>query len=252
MYRKKGVPAEGDLVVCTVERVEDTGIFVDLDEYECKGVIRIDEVSTKRVKRIKEFAKPGQKLVCKVLSVNPYSKFVDLSLKRVNENQKKAKINEYKLEKIAIQVVESLSQKLNIPIEETHKILDILYDKYEKLYPFFQEVVLNGKELLREAGVPEQYIDPLFEAICQRIKPKIYIKEGELEITTLDKEGIRRIKEFLKKLIEFGVEIKYISAPKYYFKLEAKDPRELNKKYQEFLKLVEENKNGLNVKITEK
>ncbi len=240
MYKKKGLPEEGDLVVCTVTKVEKAAVFVDLDEYDAKGVIRIDEVVAGRIRTLKGIVEPGRKVVCKVLRVDPNTKILELSIRRVSEGLKRQKLAEYKREQIAIQLVESLSKKLGISIEEAHKILDKLYEYTDLLYPFFQEVILKGPKLLKEAGVPEQYIEPLYELIKQRIPPPIYTKEGEVILQVLHKEGIIIIKNILLEASKrYNVKWIYYGAPRYGFKIETGDPKELNQKYKEFKEYLE-------------
>src|SRR5438445_450446 len=95
-------PDEGELVVCTVANVKNFGAFVTLDEYESKeGFIHIAEVSSGWIKYIRDYVREGQKVVCKVLKVDPEKGHIDLSLKAVNEHQRREKIQEGKNEQKA-------------------------------------------------------------------------------------------------------------------------------------------------------
>src|SRR4030065_1291132 len=86
-------PGGGELVVCSVSNVKNFGAFVALDEYEGKeGFIHIAEVSSGWIKYIRDYVREGQKVVCKVLRVDPSKGQVDLSLKAVNGHQRRAKI----------------------------------------------------------------------------------------------------------------------------------------------------------------
>ena len=65
-------PEVGDLVVATVKRVEDYGAYVKLDEFAgIEGLVHISEMATTWVRNIRDHAREGQKLVLKVLRVNP-------------------------------------------------------------------------------------------------------------------------------------------------------------------------------------
>jgi len=95
-------PDEGELVVCTVSNVKNFGAFVTLDEYESKeGFIHIAEVSSGWIKYIRDYVREGQKVVCKVLKVDKEKGHIDLSLKAVNEHQRREKIQEWKNEQKA-------------------------------------------------------------------------------------------------------------------------------------------------------
>src|SRR2546421_1696472 len=95
-------PDEGELVVCTVTNVKNFGAFVTLDEYEAKeGSIHIAEVSSGWIKYIRDYVREGQKVVCNVLKVDKDKGHIDLSLKPVNEHQRREKIQEWKNERNA-------------------------------------------------------------------------------------------------------------------------------------------------------
>src|SRR5919108_4900543 len=99
MVRGKEYPDEGELVVGTVRLVENFGAFVKLEEYPTKeGFLHIAEVSTGWVKRIRDHVREQARVVCKVLHVDPARGHVDLSLKKVNEHQKREKIQDWKNE----------------------------------------------------------------------------------------------------------------------------------------------------------
>lgn len=99
---RKGWPELDELVVCSVQQVKDFGAFTSLDEYGGKeGLIHISEVATGWVKYIRDHVREGQKIVCKVLDVNPSKHHIDLSLKDVNDHQRREKIQDWKNEQKA-------------------------------------------------------------------------------------------------------------------------------------------------------
>src|SRR6266480_2960343 len=86
-------PEVGDLVVATVKRVEDYGAYVKLDEFAgIEGLVHISEMATTWVRNIRDHAREGQKLVLKVLRVNPQRNQIDLSLRRVTGREKSEKL----------------------------------------------------------------------------------------------------------------------------------------------------------------
>lgn len=92
MEKMNDIPEIGDLVVVTVTKVEKFGAEVKLDEYkDLNGFIHIAEVANGWVRYIRDHLREGQKTVCKVLQIDSRRKSVDLSLKRVNEHQKREK-----------------------------------------------------------------------------------------------------------------------------------------------------------------
>lgn len=75
-------PDEGELIVGTVYKVLNYGAFAKLEEYQGKeAFIHISEVSSGWVKNIRDHVRENQKIVCRVLRVNPKKGHVDASLK---------------------------------------------------------------------------------------------------------------------------------------------------------------------------
>ena len=94
-------PDEGELIVGTVYKVLNYGAFAKLEEYQGKeAFIHISEVSAGWVKNIRDHVRENQKIVCRVLRVNPKKGHVDASLKRIREDQRTKKIQHWKIEQI--------------------------------------------------------------------------------------------------------------------------------------------------------
>src|SRR5882762_11961032 len=123
-------PDEGELVVCTVTNVKNFGAFVTLDEYESKeGFIHIAEVSSGWIKYIRDYVREGQKVVCKVLKVDQEKGHIDLSLKAVNDHQRREKIQEWKNEQKAEKLLSIVAERLGKPVDALwqefgYKLLD--------------------------------------------------------------------------------------------------------------------------------
>src|SRR3990167_2288757 len=117
LFKKQDFPEEGDLVLCTVTSVQFHSVFVDMDEYKRGGMIHISEVSPGRIRNIRDFVKEGKKIVCKVLRINKEKGYIDLSLRRVNESEKRRKIDQIKREQNAENIVELSAKKLDMKTE---------------------------------------------------------------------------------------------------------------------------------------
>ena len=53
LYRRENYPAEDELVLCTVTKVLNHAVFVNLDEYDKGGLIHISEVAPGRIRNIR-------------------------------------------------------------------------------------------------------------------------------------------------------------------------------------------------------
>ena len=226
LFKKQDFPEESELVLCTVTSVQFHSVFVNLDEYDKGGMIHISEVSPGRIRNIRDFVKEGKKIVCKVLRINQEKGYIDLSLRRVNEAEKRRKIDDIKKEQNSEKIVELAAGKIGIKTEELYKkISDKITQKYSNLHEFFEEAAKNGS-LLEELGLEKKYLKIIDETIKQRIKaPEVSIT-GKLKITTFAPNGIDIIKESLKKAEDAAngnVSINYLGSGLYRFMVKAPD-----------------------------
>src|SRR3989338_5829963 len=199
LFKKQDFPEEGELVLCTVTSVQFHSVFVDIDEYGKGGLIHISEVSPGRIRNIRDFVKEGKKIVCKVLRINEEKGYIDLSLRRVNESEKRRKIDDIKKEQNAEKIVEIAAGKIGIKTEDLYnEISEKTAKKYASLHEFFEEAA-KDESLLEKLNIDKKYIKIIDETIKQRIKPAEVEIIGKLRITTFAPNGIETIKESLKK-----------------------------------------------------
>jgi len=152
MVRGLEYPETGDLVVCTVNNVKNFGAFVSLEEYGGKeGFIHITEVASGWIKYVRDYVREGQKIVCKVLKVDPSKGHIDLSLKQVNEHQKREKIQEWKNEQKAEKLLEIVAGKLGKNPDWCYEeFATALVQKFGTLYHAMEECSMDEKTLERE------------------------------------------------------------------------------------------------------
>jgi translation initiation factor 2 subunit 1 len=98
MIKKTGFPEEGELLLCTVTKIFGHSVFVNIEEYGRSGMVHISEISPGRIRNLRDYVVEGKKIVCAVLRVNKEKGHVDLSLRRVNEGQRRKKLEQIKQE----------------------------------------------------------------------------------------------------------------------------------------------------------
>src|SRR5487761_1775868 len=102
------MPDEGELVLATVTEISPHGVYVTLDEYgRLPAFLHISEIATGWVRDIERYAKPGQKIVLKVIRINKMRKEIYLSHRQVNGEKRKEKIIEVKKSEKAKSIVEA-------------------------------------------------------------------------------------------------------------------------------------------------
>ena len=218
-------PSQGDLVVCTVAKVMDFGVFAELDEYDRKeGLIHISEVAAGWVKYIRDYLREGQKIVCKVLSVNPKRGHIDLSFKDVNEHQRRDKIQEWKSE---LRAGKWLSFAIGDETLE-RQLADTLLDSFGSLYNAFEETVISSKSVLIDAGIDEECASKIEEVAIENVKiPSVDIT-GFLDLTCPAPDGVDAIKRSLAAAAIVDdecvtLDISYVGAPRYRIHVTAPD-----------------------------
>ncbi len=215
--RKQGYPEEGELVLCTVTNIYHHSVFVDLDEYGRSGLIHISEISPGRIRNLREFVAEGKKIVCVVLRINKEKGHIDLSLRRVNESQKRRKLSEIKMEQTSEKIVEQIAKKYKKePKQFYDQVMAAISKEYRELRFCFVDVA-NGAAKLIDLGVDKKSADDLTEMITTRMKPQEVEIRGDLKITSYAPDGIERIKGTLLKIIAEDKEItlKYKGAGAY-------------------------------------
>lgn len=218
-------PEEGDLVVCTVQHVKDFVAFVSLDEYNGReGLIPISEIATGWIKYIRDHIREGQKVVCKVLNVDTSRGHIDLSLKDVNEHQRRETIREWKNESKASKWISFAAEASG---GSADAIESALYKKYGDLYTAFEDIVMNGAGVVGEMGLPETSVDALVAVAKENVRiPKVTVA-GNIILTSPKPDGVNIIRRALRsaepKIADVEIELTYIGAPAYRIKVTAQD-----------------------------
>lgn len=218
-------PIEGELVVCSVTEVKDFAAFVALDEYEGRqGLIPIAEIARGWIKYIRDYIREGQKVVCKVLHVDAGRGHIDLSLKDVNEHQRREKIQDWKNEQKAHKWISFASESCAVPIKEFE---DAIYKEYASLYAGFEDIVVYGDATLAKFTLSDAAKAALAKVASENVKvPKVTVS-ATLELTSNKPDGINVIRRALRsaepKVDGAEIELLYLGAPKYRVKVVAPD-----------------------------
>lgn len=227
IIKRSGYPSKGDIVIGTVKKVLDFGAFISLDEYENKeGMVHISEVASGWIKDIRDHVKKGQKVICKVLDVNKKRGHIDLSIKDVNERQKREKLIEWKNELKAFKWLEIIGEKLKVDRSEIEKIGKKIQKEYDSVYAAFEEAAFEGYEVLVPL-VGEEIAKEMASIAMENIKPPKVKVRGYFEIRCPASDGIDRIKSILLDVREIlrdvEVKIQYVGAPRYRIVITAED-----------------------------
>ena len=220
---------EGNLVLCTVTKIMGTSVFVSLDDYHIDGEITFPEIAPGRIRNIREYAFPGKKIICKVLSVRP--NHVELSFRRVKVNERNEFNEHYKKEKSYSAMLRTMlgekGQAIIDKIKETEDLVNFIESAKET--PAKLEKFLNKEQAQKIIGILGE----------KKIKETIISKKFSL--SSKSPNGINLVKNTIKeasKGIE-GIEVSYIAAGKYLIKIKTKDPRISDQQLRKMIETLE-------------
>jgi translation initiation factor 2 subunit 1 len=226
---EKEYPEEGELVVGTVVKVRNFGAFVSLDEYPHReGFIHIAEIATGWVKRIRNHIKEKQKVVCKVMNVDKAKDHIDLSLKRVNEHQRREKIQEWKNRQKARKLLEMVAQNIGKTVAQCYEEFgNNLIKHYGSLYAAFEEVAYNA-ETLKNDGFSGDWLEAFTTVAKDNITMPFVQVKGFLQVNSWLPDGVKHIRDALLKAEQseyedVKIKVKYVGAPNYSIMVEAPD-----------------------------
>jgi len=198
LFKKQGFPEDEELVLCTVTAVQYHSVFAKLDEYGITGLIHISEVAPGRIRNIRDFVVEGKKVVCKVLRVNKEKGHIDLSLRRVNDSQKRMKLNQIKQEQLAERIVENVAKQSKKDFVKLYnQVTDKLFEKYPTLFAAFDDVANDKLKL--DKFFDKTLSKELTENIKQRITPPEVKVAGNFKLISYAPNGVEVIKNILQK-----------------------------------------------------
>jgi translation initiation factor 2 subunit 1 len=227
MLRTSEFPGIGGLVICSVQNVKNFGAFVSLDEFGDKeGFIHIAEVAAGWIKYIRDYVREGQKIVCKVMKVDTAKGHVDLSLKQVNDHQRREKIQEWKNEQKAEKLLEMVAEAEGSTLEDFYKdVGSVMVEKFGSLYSTFEEVSFD-ENILKDEGFKGKWIKNFIQVAKENIIPPEVSIDAFIEVTNPLPDGVDHIREALltaQKSNEVEIEVQYIGAPRYRLVVNAPD-----------------------------
>ncbi len=219
--RKPEYPEPGDLVIATIETVTDYGAYAKLDEYGKRGLLHVSEISSSWIRNIRDFVRENQKMVLKVLRVDPEKGHVDLSLRRVTKRERIEKIKSWKKERKAEALLRGVAEKLGIPVEEVYQKAGSLLDEKYGLYEGFERLVKEGHEVLTKLGTQEDMAKAFAQVAEERIHVKMVKVRGIIEVRCMKPNGVKCIQDAFaqakksEKTRDSKIEFYVIAAPKY-------------------------------------
>jgi len=229
----------GDVVMCVVERIVGTTVFVKIDG-NGEGNIILSEIAPGRIRNLRDYVVPKKIIICKIIRLS--GDRIDLSLRRVTPKEQKEIKERYKQEKSYKSILKTILG------DKAESIMGLI-EKEKPAYIFLEEAKENPDSL--EKFVGNENSKKILDILNNQKQKNFSIKK-EFSLTIKKPNGLELIKEILGK--NKSLEIRYISAGRYSIKTENSDPKKANQLLVQTLTEIEKSakKQGFEFSIREK
>ncbi|MFA5173978.1 MAG: hypothetical protein WC438_02235 [Candidatus Pacearchaeota archaeon] len=219
---------EGQIVLCTVDKVVGTTVFVKIEE-DGEGTINTSEIAPGRIRNLRDYVVPGKKIVCKILRIT--SKGAQLSLRRVKQNERKELLDQIEKEKSYSAIIRTVIGK-----EKSEDLIKKVIEE-ENLIEFLDSAKENPKALEKYfSKIDSEKIIKILESKKEKIKE---IKQN-FKLSSKKENGILIIKNIIKDSCKgLNCQISYLAAGKYRLSLKGEDFKKLKSDSTQFFEIIE-------------
>lgn len=240
MYEAK-YPEVDMAVMIQVKNIADMGAYVSLLEYNnIEGMILFSELSRRRIRSVSSLIKVGRIEPVMVLRVDKEKGYIDLSKRRVSEEDIQTCEERYNKSKLVHSIMRHVAETLDLDLEDLYVHIGWpLYRKYGHAFEAFKIVVADPDKVLstltreiKEVGpdgqevtkvvpaVSEELKDALVNNIRRRMTPQPMKIRADIEMKCFQFDGVIHIKEAMRKAEAAGnddcpVKIKLVAPPLY-------------------------------------
>ncbi|KAL9244732.1 hypothetical protein vseg_018471 [Gypsophila vaccaria] len=240
MYEAK-YPVVDTAVMVHVDHITDTGVYVSLLEYNnIEGMILLSELCRRRIRSVNSVIKVGRIEPVMVLRVDEDKGYVDLSKRRVSEEDVKCCEERYSKSKLVHSIMRHVSEMVRVGLEDLYvRVGWPLYRKYGHAFEAFKAIVTDPDSVLdqlkyevkgtdaegrkmtevRPAVTPE-IKGALVTLIRRRMTPQPCKIRADIEMKCFQYDGVLHIKDAMRKAEAAGtkdcpVKIKLVAPPLY-------------------------------------
>lgn len=229
---------EGQIVLCTVEKIVGTTVFVKIQE-NGEGTLITSEISPGRIRNLRDYVVPGKKIVCKILHIRENR--IHLSLRRVKQNEKKELLNKIKKEKNSKAILKTVLG------DESKKVIEKI-TKEQTILDFFEQVKKEPKIL--EKYVKKQNAEKIIKILeSKKEKPK-EIKHI-IKLSSNSSDGISKVKNIINKACKDSkCDVSYIAAGKYSLGIQGPDFKQIKSEINKVTGSIEKQAKKENCKFS--
>lgn len=231
--------SEGDIVLCIVERIEGTTVFVRIEETKEQGTVTTSEIAPGRIRNLRDYVSPKRRIVCKILRIEGNN--IHLSLRRVTPKENKEIMDKYEKERNSLGILRSVLG------QEAEKVAEEI-KKSGSLTDFLNNCRTNPEKL--GAYLAKEHAERVCKILAEKKDKKVEVKR-EFQLSSRQPDGIITTKSILASCAG-NCNAGYIAAGRFAIKIKAKDYKEanseINKALENIKKLAKEKKMDFSVK----
>lgn len=175
------------------------GAYVSLLEYNnLDGMILASELSRRRIRSMNKVIRVGKSEVVVVLRVDKEKGYIDLSKRRVTEEDIAACEEKFNKSMQVHSMLSRVAKTCNTELIKLYKQFGwAMYKKYGHAYDAFKKVVSGDEALLDEFEMSDDVKKALLHNIKRRLTPQPHSIRATVEVTCFGYQGIDAIKEAL-------------------------------------------------------
>lgn len=213
-----------------VQEIAEMGAYVKLLEYDnIEGMVLLSELSRRRIRSIQKLIRVGKNEVAVVLRVDKEKGYIDLSKRRVSQEDIVKCDERYNKLKAVHLILRHCAEKFGLALEEMYQTIGWpLNRKYGHAYDAFK-LLINDPLVLDEISPPSaEVLEELKLYILRRLTPQAIKVRADVEVSCFSYEGIDAIKRALKAAEAVSTEnmqvrAKLVAAPLYVISVQALD-----------------------------
>ncbi|XP_043687196.1 eukaryotic translation initiation factor 2 subunit alpha homolog [Telopea speciosissima] len=277
MYEAK-YPEVDMAVMIQVKNIADMGAYVSLLEYNnIEGMILFSELSRRRIRSVSSLIKVGRIEPVMVLRVDKEKGYIDLSKRRVSDEEIEACEERYNKSKLVHSIMRHVAETMQVDLEDLYIHVGWpLYRKYGHAFEAFKLIVADPDSVLnsftreiKEVGPDGQEVTKVVPAMSEDVKVALLKNirrrmtaqplkiRADIEMKCFQFDGVLHIKEAMRKAEAAGnndcpVKIKLVAPPLYVLTTQTLDKEQgisvLNNAIKACTEAIESEKGKLTVK----
>ncbi|TVU37104.1 hypothetical protein EJB05_10397 [Eragrostis curvula] len=261
-------PEVDEAVMIEVQQITEQSVYVSLLEYgNIQGMILHAELSRRRMRSLTSLVRVGRQEPAIVLRVDPDKGYVDLSKRRVSDDDARACLDRYNKSKLVHSIMRHVADTLALDLDTLYlNVAWPLYRQYGHAFDAFKLLIVSDDDdpaaadaVLLATTCDTEVKETLLKIVRRRMTPQPLKIRADVEMKCFHYDGVLHIKEAMRKAEAAGnkmdcpVKMKLVAAPLYILTTQTLDKEKgisaLNNAVKACSKAIEKHKGKLVVKI---